>query len=217
MGFDGTTGVDGTGTGDYMPWAGDTFQLNLFGPFEDFYNSLFTAPTGGLDGTGIEIPTGTDILDAFQNITAGSIVAFDPFVAGSPACPALCDLPAGETQLDLLQRRSRLGSDQHVACQLRRRLRGTEQRNQPEINDAVALLQTGAYNFSPTELAQVDTALGNINPELPALFTNEGILTDPNYLTYTVGSDGRGHHQLVRTTRRRIRRLQLQPGRRPTS
>ena len=54
LGFDGTTGVDGTGTGEYMPWAGDTFQLNLFGPFEDFYNSLFTAPTGGIDGTGID-------------------------------------------------------------------------------------------------------------------------------------------------------------------
>ena len=103
MGFDGTTGVDGTGTGDFMPWAGDTFQLNLFGPFEDFYNSLFTAPTGGLDGSGVEIPTGTETLDAFQNLTAGSIVAFDPFVAGSPACPGLCDLPADETQLGLLQ------------------------------------------------------------------------------------------------------------------
>ena len=103
LGFDGTTGVDGTGTGDFMPWAGDTFKLNLFGPFENFYNSLFTAPTGGLDGSGVEIPTGTEILDAFQNITAGSIVAFDPFVAGSPACPGVCDLPADETQLGLLQ------------------------------------------------------------------------------------------------------------------
>jgi hypothetical protein len=45
-------------------------------------------------------------------------------------------------------------------------------------------LQTGSYNFSPTELAQVDQALANINPELPALYTNLGILTDPNSLTY---------------------------------
>ena len=49
----------------------------------------------------------------------------------------------------------------------------------------IALLQTGSYNFSPTELAQVDTALGNINPELPALFTNDGIITDPAYEAYT--------------------------------
>ena len=46
-------------------------------------------------------------------------------------------------------------------------------------------MQTGTYNFSPAELAQVDTALGNINPELPILFTNDGIITDPAYEAYT--------------------------------
>ena len=61
----------------------------------------------------------------------------------------------------------------------------------------IALLQTGSYNFSPTELAQIDTALGNINPELPALYTNAGILTDPDYLTYLTNPDSR-HHQLDR-------------------
>ena len=69
----------------------------------------------------------------------------------------------------------------------------------------------GAYNFSPTELAQVDTALGNINPELPALLTNGGILTDPNYLTYLTDPSSRGHHRLDRSPRSVIRRLQL-PG-----
>jgi hypothetical protein len=187
LGFDGTTGVDGTGTGDYMPWAGDTFQLNLFGPFEDFYNSLFNAPTGGLDGTGIELPTGTGVLDAFQNLTAGSIVAFDPYVAGSPACPGVCDLPADETQLGLLQsvaawdptNTSLSGYVADFAANLENNA------TQDETNDAIALLQTGSYNFTPAELAQVDTALGNINPELPALFTNDGIITDPAYEAYT--------------------------------
>jgi hypothetical protein len=186
LGFDGTTGVTGTGTGDYMPWAGDTFKLNLFGPFENFYNSLFTAPTGGLGGSGVEIPTGTQILDAFQNLTAGSIVAFDPYVAGSPACPGVCDLPAGETQLGLLQNVAAWDPTNTSLSAYVTEFAANMENNatQPEINDAVALLQTGTYNFSPTELAQVDTALGNINPELPALFTNDGILTDPNYLTY---------------------------------
>ena len=184
LGFDGTTGVDGTGTGDYMPWAGDTFQLNLFGPFEDFYNSLFTAPTGGIDGSGVEIPTGTEILDAFQNITAGSIVAFDPYVAGSPACPGVCDLPADESQLGLLQNVLAWDPTNSSLASYVNDFAAQNNATQPEINDAVALLQTGSYNFSPTELAQVDAALANINPELPALYTNEGILTDPNYLTY---------------------------------
>ena len=187
LGFDGTTGVDGSGTGDYMPWAGDTFKLNLFGPFENFYNSLFTAPTGGIDGSGVEIPTGTELLDAFQNITAGSIVAFDPYVAGSPACPGVCDLPANESQLGLLQGVLAWDPTNTSLSNYVTEFAANMENNatQNEINDAIALLQTGTYNFSPTELAQVDTALGNINPELPALFTNDGIITDPAYEAYT--------------------------------
>jgi hypothetical protein len=184
LGFDGTTGVDGTGTGEYMPWAGDTFKLNLLGPFENFYNSLFEAPTGGLDGTGVDIPTGTEAVDAFQNITAGAIDAFDPFVQGSPACPALCDLPQGFTQQDLLQDVLNLNPNNASLASYVSDFAAQNNATQPEINDAIALLQTGSYNFSPTELAQVDTALGNINAELPALYTNAGVLTDPNYLTY---------------------------------
>ena len=184
LGFDGTTGVDGTGTGEYMPWAGDTFQLNLFGPFENFYNSLFETPTGGIDGTGIDLPSLTDIGQSLQNLTAGAIVAFDPFVAGSPACPALCDIPAGTTQLDLLKDVLALDPSNTSLASYVGDFADQNNATIPQINDAVALLQTGSYNFSPTELAQVDTALGNINPELPALYTNMGILTDPNYVAY---------------------------------
>lgn len=186
LGFDGTTGVDGTGTGDYMPWAGDTFQLNLLGPFEDFYNSLLATPsTSGVDGTGIEIPTSTSILDAFQNLTAGSIVAFDPFVEGSPACPATCDIiPSDESQLALLQDVLAWDPTNTSLAAYVDDFAAQNNATQPEVNDSVALLQTGEYNFSPTELAQVDTALANINPELPALLTNDGVLTDPDYLTY---------------------------------
>ena len=184
LGFDGTTGVDGTGAGQYMPWAGDTFKLNLLGPFENFYNSLFAAPTGGLGGTGIDLPSVTDIGQSLQNLTAGAIVAFDPFVAGSPACPALCDIPAGTTQLDLLKDVLALDPSNTTLASYVGDFANQNNATIPQINDAVALLQTGSYNFSPTELAQVDTALGNINPELPALYTNVGILTDPNYLAY---------------------------------
>jgi hypothetical protein len=184
LGFDGTTGIDGTGTGEYMPWAGDTFQLNLFGPFENFYNSLFETPTGGIDGTGIDLPSLTDIGQSLQNLTAGSIVAFDPFVAGSPACPALCDIPAGTTQLDLLKDVLALDPSNTSLASYVGDFANQNNATIPQINDAVALLQTGSYNFSPAELAQIDTALGNINPELPALYTNMGILTDPNYVAF---------------------------------
>ena len=41
------------------------------------------------------------------------------------------------------------------------------------------------YNLTPDQLATVDADLASINPELPALYTNAGILTDPGYLAFT--------------------------------
>ena len=212
FGFPGTTGADGTTAGE-MPWAGDTFQLNLLGPFEDFYNSLLaTPPTDGIDGTGIEIPTSTSILDAFQNLTAGFIAAFDPFVPGSPDCPATCDgVPAYETPLALLK--DVLAWDP-TNTSLAQYIADFPDSNatQPEINDVIAMLQTGDYNLTATELAQVDTALGNINPELPALFTNSGILTDPNYLAYITDPSSPRPDRRERTPYRGIRRPQPRIG-----
>jgi hypothetical protein len=183
FGFPGTTGTGDT-AGD-MPWAGDQFTFNLFGPFENFYDSLLATPaTDGVGGTGVEIPTLTDITQDFQTFTAGFIVAFDPYVEGSPACPAACDLPAGETQLDLVK--DVLAWDptnQDVA---------TWVANYPDNNAtlaeaqaSVALLQTGEYNLSYDNLLNYDALLAQINPELPAYFTNDGIITDPNYVAYS--------------------------------
>ena len=183
LGLDGTTGVDGTGTATTCHGRRQ-LPAEPVGPFEAYYNSFFDAPTGGIDGTGVDLPSLTDIGQSLQNLTAGAVVAFDPFVAGSPACPALCDIPASTTQLDLLKDVLALESSNTWLASYVGDFAAQNNATIPEINDAVALLQTGSYNFSPTELAQIDTALGNINPELPALYTNEGILTDPNYLTY---------------------------------
>jgi hypothetical protein len=186
-GFDGTTGADGTTAGD-MPWDGDTFKLNLFGPFEDFYNSLLATPsTSGVDGTGIEIPTSTSILEAFQNLEASSIVAFDPYVEGSPACPATCDLPADETQLALLNDVLAMNpSDTELANYINDFPDSNGTTTEAELS--VALLQTGIYNLTPTELATYDADLAAINPELPYLYTNAGIVTDPNYVAFGDGT-----------------------------
>jgi hypothetical protein len=183
-GFDGTTDPDGTDSG-LMPWDGDTFQLNLFGPFEDFYNSLLATPsTSGVDGTGIEIPDSTSITDAFQNLAASSIAAFDPYVEGSPACPALCDIPTDETEVALLNDVLAWNpSDTELANYVAQF--PDSNATADEANTSVALLQTGEYNLTPAELATYDADLSAINPELPYLFTNEGIVTDPAYLAYT--------------------------------
>ncbi len=189
FGFDGTTTADGTGTGDYMPWAGDTFQLNLFGPFEDFYNSLLATPsTSGVDGTGVEIPTLTEIGQAFQNLAASSIVAFDPVVEGSPACPALCDIPSYLTQTALVQDILNWDPSNTTVQEWLDNAPPDSTATTGEIADSVALLQTGDYNLSAEQLATYDADLAAINPELPYLFTNYGIVTDPNYLAIADGT-----------------------------
>jgi hypothetical protein len=61
---------------------------------------------------------------------------------------------------------------------------------QEQINYAVALLQTGMYNLTPEQLANYNEALGSINEGLPALFTNAGIVTDPEYLQFLLPDNG---------------------------
>jgi hypothetical protein len=171
-----------------MPWDGVTYTLNPLQPFVNFYDSLLQTPSGGIAGTGIDIPTFTDITQAFQNLAAGTIIDFDPFTAGSPACPSTCDIPSSLQIPGLVQDIENLDpSNTTIQTWLTDFAANPTSVNEPSqsaINASIALLQTGSYNFSPTELAQVDQALANINPELPALLTNGGILTDPNYLTY---------------------------------
>ena len=188
----GTTGnpfEGGTGAGNTMPWDGVNYHLNLLQPFQTFYDSLLQTPaTNGVGGTGIDALSLTGIDHTFENLLAGFIIDFDPYTAGSPACPGLCNIPASDQIPALVADIAKADpSNMTLANWVTDYNTNPTLVNEPthdQINAAIALLQTGSYNFSPTELAQVDTALGNINPELPALLTNAGFLTDPNYLTY---------------------------------
>lgn len=178
----------GTGPGDAMPWDGTTYTLNFFQPFTNFYNSLLQTPsTAGIGGSGVEIPTLTDIAHAFENLTAGTIIDYDPFVAGSPACPAQCDIPQSETPVGLVQAIYNMDpTNTTLQTWLADVAAGTaNEPTQDQINSSIALLQTGIYNLTPTELANVDKVLASVNPELPYAETNAGWYTDPAYLAYT--------------------------------
>ncbi|MGA8332590.1 MAG: hypothetical protein WB777_25400, partial [Mycobacterium sp.] len=180
----------GTGAGDTMPWDGLNYQLNLLQPFQTFFDSLEQTPsTSGIDGTGIDSFSLTDVTHTLENLEAGFIIDFDPFTAGSPACPGLCDIPANDQIPGLVAAIANADpSNTTLANWVSDYALDPTNVNEPtqdQINASIALLQTGSYNFSPTELAQVDQALANINPELPALYTNAGIITDPDYLAYT--------------------------------
>lgn len=87
FGFAGT--VAGPNGEHLMPWSGMEFTFNPLGPFHNFYNSLLAPPS--LDGFDILNPE--ELGRAVQAVAAGTIVDFYPFVPGSPACAADCDMP----------------------------------------------------------------------------------------------------------------------------
>ena len=179
----------GTGPGDTMPWDGVDYHLNLLQPFQTLYDSLLQTPaTDGVGGTGVEVPTLEGVMHTFENLEAGYIIDFDPYTAGSPACPAACDIPtefqvpsliaaisaADPSNTTLSEWVSQYAIDPSLV----------NEPTQDEINASTALLQTGIYNLDAQELADVDKGLASINPELPALYTNAGYFTDPAYQAY---------------------------------
>jgi hypothetical protein len=183
-----TTLVDGQ---NQYPWDGVTYTLNPLQPFENFYESLLATPsTSGIDGTGIDLPTLTEFTQTLQNVAAGLVIDFDPFTPGSPACLASCDVPESLTYPAIVQDIANLDpSNTTLQTWLAEYAAGTAAApTQTQIDETIALLQTGEYNLTPDQLATIDADLASINPELPALYTNAGILTDPGYLAFTNGT-----------------------------
>jgi hypothetical protein len=186
--FEGPTGPDGA-----MPWDGITYHLNLLAPFQTLIDSWEQPVSGGLGGTGIEIPTIQGVAHTFENLAAGFIIDFDGFTEGSPACPGTCDIPSWAQIPNLVEDIAKLDpsnttlanwvADYKIDPTL------VNEPSQTEINSSVALLQTGEYNLTQTELLHVDEILTKINPELPALLTNMGMYTDPAYLAYSTAGE----------------------------
>jgi hypothetical protein len=184
--FEGPTNlVDGQ---NQMPWDGTTYTLNLAQPFENFYDSLLQTPsTSGIDGTGVEIPTFESFIESLQSGLAGLVIDFDPVTEGSPVCPATCDIPEAFTIPALVEDIEKLDpNNTEIPEWLAGYAAGTVDEPTPsQVDEAVAMLQTGEYNLTPDQLATVDADLAQLNPELPQLYTNDAIITDPGYLAYT--------------------------------
>lgn len=74
-----------------MPWAGSTYHMDFATPFTNFFNGLQQP----YDPNGYEPFSLEDFGRALQALMASSIVAFNPFIPGSPACPGTCLFPDG--------------------------------------------------------------------------------------------------------------------------
>jgi hypothetical protein len=181
----GTVGDD-----DAMPWNGQTFYLNLFQPFQNYWEHLLQDPAtdGDITGTGIQIPTLDEFGRSLQSVTASLIAAFNPSTAGSPACPALCDIPESLTTRALVDMLDPDDSNPMIQAWLAGFDPGAEFPNNNATPDqvaaSIALLQTGIFNLTPEQLDGALAQLEELNPALPALAVNAGFLTDPGYLAF---------------------------------
>jgi hypothetical protein len=173
-----------------MPWNGHTYYLNLFQPFQNYWEHLLEDPAteGDIPGTGIQIPTFEQFGRALQAVAASTVAAFNPYTAGSPACPALCDLPENLTTRALVDMLDPNDSNPMIQAWLAGFDPGAEFPNNnatpDQVSAAIALLQTGMFNLTPEQLDGVIGQLEDINPALPALAVNAGFITDPGYLAF---------------------------------
>jgi hypothetical protein len=183
--------VGGTvGDNDAMPWNGHTLYLNFFQPFQNYWEHLLQDPAtdGDISGTGIQIPTLDDFGRSLQSVTASLVAAFNPYTAGSPACPAMCDIPESLTTRALVDMLDPNDSNPMIQAWLAGFDPGAEFPNNNATPDqvaaSIALLQTGIFNLTSEQLDAALAQLAEFNPALPALAVNAGFLTDPGYLAF---------------------------------
>jgi hypothetical protein len=77
-----------------MPWSDLTFKMNLLEPFQSFFTNLQDPVDPSTYLSGFEIPTFAQLGQSLETLVAGAVVAYDPFVPGSPFCSDACDVPS---------------------------------------------------------------------------------------------------------------------------
>lgn len=182
-----------------MPWAGLTFKLDPFGPMQKWFDSLMQPVDWSVNGddplTGFHFSTPEEVFQAMKALIAGMVVDFNPYVAGSPMCPGLCNMPPvsppwGVTSLDLVKSIQGIGAPNPLIQQW---IDLTEQEGENAVGNAnggtdeqilagISALQTGMFTFDAETHNQIIDSLAAINPWLPALAVNGGLLTDPGLL-----------------------------------
>ncbi|OMC17400.1 hypothetical protein A5735_07180 [Mycolicibacter heraklionensis] len=182
-----------------MPWAGLTFKLDPFGPVERWFDSLMQPVDWSVNGsdplTGFHFSSPDDIFQAMKALAAGMVINFNPYVAGSPMCPGLCNMPPvsppwGMTNLDLVKSIQDIGApnpliqqwidltEQEAANAVGNANGGTDE----QILAGISALQTGMFTFDADTHNELIDLLGDINPYLPAMAVHGGVLTDPGLL-----------------------------------
>ncbi|MBS9535247.1 hypothetical protein KIH27_16790 [Mycobacterium sp. M1] len=204
FGFPGT--VEGPNGENLMPWAGIDFKLDPSAPFQKWFDSLMAPVDWSVNGdnltTGFHFPEFTEFFQTLKALWAGFIIDFNPYVAGSPQCPGLCDNPPfsppmGNTTLDLVKQIQAIGTPNPVIQQWIDLTEAADAKNaigdangatDEQVYAGIMGLQTGNFTFSPEQEAEIVAFLG---PEWSKLLVNSGWMTDPGFLG-PWESDGHG-------------------------
>lgn len=196
FGFPGTVngGLDEYGNQiNLMPWVGVTIKFDPLGPVQQWFNSLTQPVDWSVNGTdpstGFHFIDASDAIQALKAVTAGLVVDFNPLTAGSPLCPGLCDdspftPPFGLTTVDLVNAIQGIGDPNPLIQQwLDETAAGTANAaTDEEIVAGIESLQTGTFTFDADTQQQIVDLLAELNPYLPNLAINSGLLTDPGIL-----------------------------------
>lgn len=176
-----------------MPWADVTIKFDPLGPVQQWFNSLTQPVDWSVNGTdpstGLHFIDASDAVQALKAVTAGLVVDFNPLTAGSPLCPGLCDdspftPPFGLTTVDLVNAIQGIGDPNPLIQQwLDETAAGTANAaTDEEIVAGIESLQTGTFTFDADTQQQIVDLLAELNPYLPNLAINSGLLTDPGIL-----------------------------------
>ncbi|ORV40360.1 hypothetical protein AWC02_18450 [Mycolicibacter engbaekii] len=183
-----------------MPWAGVTFKFDLFGPILQWFNSLMQPVDWSVNGAdptvGFHFASADEVAQAMKALIAGLVIDFNPYVAGSPLCPGLCNMapfspPWGVTTLDLVKSIQAIGApnpqiqqwiDLTEAAGAQNAVGDANGSTDEQIVAAISALQTGTFTFDTETHNAIIDFLGDINPYLPNLAVNSGLLTDPGFL-----------------------------------
>ena len=135
------------------------------------------------------MPTLEGFGQSLQSVAASLIAAFNPYAAGSPACPALCDIPECLTTRALVDMLDPDDSNPMIQAWLAGfdgRTRSPEQQRDARTDRLrrSRLLQTGMFNLTPEQLDAALTTTGPAQRGAACAGCQCRISTDPGYLHF---------------------------------
>lgn len=156
-----------------MPWAGQSYAMDFKTPFDNFYNSLLQP----FDWNNFQLPSLEEFGRSIQALIASMVVAFNPFIPGSPLCPGDCLWPGvnpwGDTDTD--------GVPSYYAMV---KFIGDLWPGNSIINEWLSDYDDGTANISPPEFIETESELWRLGQTV--FDFGNGMPTDPRMLPLAI-------------------------------